>query len=231
MLILCIKINKEISLLNTLLFNLRTNQLADSHLIKRLFIASLADREIAEYTRGNYRFSFSESRVLAEIIKYIQEEEQSRVSSGLYRTKRVNNLDKLKNQSFRPDLRGAYDEGVQHDRDGLRGGAVGGLPRGLPCDRDGRDGKTFVAFEIGGAGNVPYLAEESFPIPSSSNSCFQPITSSGARGKPGNELGNSFQLLPLPVLRPRVTADGGQVVDGLHSNRSSDSFRSLPSPK
>ena len=227
MLILCIKINKEISLLNTLLFNLRTNQLADSHLIKRLFIASLADREIAEYTRGNYRFSFSESRVLAEIIKYIQEEEQSRVSSGLYRTKRVNNLDQLKNQSFRPDLRGAYDdEGVQHDRDGLRGGAVGGLPR-----RDGRDGKTFVAFEIGGAGNVPYLAEESFPIPSSSSSCFQPITASGARGKPGNELGNSFQLLPLPVLRPRVTADGGQVVDGLHSNRSSDSFRSLPSPK
>ena len=219
-------------MLNTLLFNLRTNQLADSHLIKRLFTASLADREIAEYTRGNYRFSFSESRVLAEIIKYLQEEEQSRVSSGLYRTKRVNNLDQLKNQSFRPDLRGAYDdEGVQHDRDGLRGGAVGGLPRGLPGDRDGRDGKTFVAFEIGGAGNVPYLAEESFPISSSSNSCFQPITSSGARGKPGHELGNSFQLLPLPVLRPRVTVEGGQVVDGLHSNRSSDSFRSLPSPK
>ena len=219
-------------MLNTLLFNLRTNQLADSHLIKRLFIASLADREIAEYTRGNYRFSFSESRVLAEIIKYLQEEEQSRVSSGLYRTKRVNNLDKLKNQSFRPDLRGAYDEGVQHDRDGLRGGAGGGLPRGLPCDRDGRDGKIgFVAFEIGGAGNVPYLAEESFPIPSSSNSCFQPITSSGARGKPENELGNSFQLMPLPVLRPRVTAEGGQVVEGLHSNRSSDSYRSLPSPK
>ena len=218
-------------MLNTLLFNLRTNQLADSHLIKRLFIASLADRETAEYTRGTYRFSFSESRVLAEIIKYLQEEEQSRVSSGLYRTKRVNNLDKLKNQSFRPDLRGAYDEGVQHDRDSLRGGAVGGLPRGLPCDRDGRDGKIgFVAFEIGGAGNVPYLAEESFPIPSSSNSCFQPITSSGARGKPENELGNSFQLMPLPVLKPRVTAEGVQVVEG-HSNRSSDSFRSLPSPK
>ena len=196
-LILLLKTCSDLRLHRALLFNLRSDQLANAHLIRRIFIINCADDTIAAFCKGTDKFSFTEARVQAQIIAYLQDEMLSRQRSGLFRTRRVSNLPKLAGEWFRPDL--VVDEAVgvvgrgHHDR--------GAVDHGGPA--------------AGGPGVVPYLGD----LEPLGASYFQPLQNRTRRtpfpDRNNNEfVSNYFELDPLPVLHPRPVRPGSRQHDG-----------------
>ena len=187
-LILLLKTCSDLRLHRALLFNLRSAQLSNAHLIKRIFIINCGDDSIAAFTKGTDKFSFHEARIQGEIISYLQDEMLTRQRSGLYRTRRVSNLAKLAGESFRPDL----VVGEAGDRGTVEHGAV-----------------------AGGPGAVPYLGEYDPPGASFFQPIRDPRTrrSSLPDGNNNEFVANYFDIYPLPILHPRPVRPGSRPQD------------------